>query len=119
MSSRRPGAPASGRNKRGSAHSVPLVLGRTAPDAVFLSGLERELQAGAADLTGMAHRLRRPDLLDGAAGAAYREKQVGICEPAPRIFTPSAVDTDISSKVIMLADSHSPPKSVGGGNCPK
>ena len=57
----------------------------------------------------MAHDLRGPDFLDGAAGAAYREEQVGVRESAVGIFTPAVIDTDITSKVTMLADYHSPP----------
>jgi len=95
------------------AQSSAFVLGRPAPDAVFLIGLDGELQTDALDSTGPAHGFGRLNLVDGIAGAAGREEQVRVREATTRSTrqaVPAAVEGEAPS--LSLIVTRPPPLNV-------
>ena len=60
------------------AQLAALLLGGAAPDARVLVGGQGELEAGGLHGALAADGLGRLDLLDGRAGGADREEQVGV-----------------------------------------
>ena len=66
----------------GLAELAALLLGGAAPDARLLIGVERELEALAVHRTDLADLLGRLDLVEGDAGGAHREEQLGVRVPA-------------------------------------
>ena len=70
------------------AQLAALLLGGAAPDAGVLVGGEGELEAGALGVALAADGLGVLDLLDGRAGGADREEEVGIGVAARGVAAP-------------------------------
>jgi hypothetical protein len=68
----------------GPDSGVAFLFGRSAPDAVHLPGVYREVKALTADQAARAHRLGLGHLGLVAADGRHWEEQVGVSGPARR-----------------------------------
>src|SRR5690606_20191931 len=96
-----------------TAQRPALLLGRPTPDAAVLVGHQRVLEALGLDVAGAAHGLGALDLLDGRAGGADREEEVGVGVATGAVVTP-VIALDGQGQTAALRQGHGTSTAVYG-----